>query len=210
MSHLRLPTRAPQPGGSYIFRPNGTALSLSSLVGGGNGSSSGNFSLPRVSVVRGLVVSEVHLFWTDWASAAVRIYHGQGPFAEVSQQPSTATDACAPGGQCCREPPRPSALGSAASSSSIRLSSRRFASQVAWTAGPIPIDDHLGKSLVLRVSTNASSGGQLWTDSNGREMVLRRRDARRAPEEEEERSLQRVARAAGGRMRRAHLRWVDP
>lgn len=56
--------------------------------------------------------------------------------------------------------------------------------QVAWTAGPIPIDDGLaGKSVVLRLSTNVSSAGQLWTDSNGREMILRRRDARRAQSE---------------------------
>lgn len=111
----------PQAGGAYIFRPNGTALPLPGRFG----------TRPKLSVVRGPIVSEVRMVWADWASAVVRVYSGQGPHAEV-----------------------------------------------AWTAGPVPIEDGLGKSLVLRLSADMRTGGKFWTDSNAREMVPRERDSR--------------------------------
>lgn len=50
--------------------------------------------------------------------------------------------------------------------------------EVEWTAGPIPIDDKRGKELVVRYASNVSSGDTFYTDSNGREMLERRRDFR--------------------------------
>lgn len=45
--------------------------------------------------------------------------------------------------------------------------------EVSWTAGPIDINDGLGKELVLKYTTYLSSGSTFYTDSNGREMQKR-------------------------------------
>lgn len=50
--------------------------------------------------------------------------------------------------------------------------------EVEWTAGPIPIEDGMGKEVVLRYSTNLSSGDSFLTDSNGRELLQRKLDFR--------------------------------
>lgn len=47
-----------------------------------------------------------------------------------------------------------------------------------WTVGPIPGGDNLGKEVVLRISTDLATGGVLYTDSNGREMLRRDRNLR--------------------------------
>jgi len=49
--------------------------------------------------------------------------------------------------------------------------------EIEWTVGPVPIDDALGKEVVSRFSTNVSSNGYFLTDSNGRDMLERRRCA---------------------------------
>lgn len=51
--------------------------------------------------------------------------------------------------------------------------------ELDWTVGPIPIKDGVGREVVLRVGADRiASGGVWWTDANGREMVLRRRNWR--------------------------------
>ncbi|KAF6264318.1 hypothetical protein COO60DRAFT_1634484 [Scenedesmus sp. NREL 46B-D3] len=42
-----------------------------------------------------------------------------------------------------------------------------------WTVGPVPADG-VGKEIIVRASTDLQSGGFLFTDSNGREMLTRR------------------------------------
>lgn len=52
--------------------------------------------------------------------------------------------------------------------------------EIEWTVGPIPIDDHQGKEVILRFDTNKAikSNGRWYTDSNGLEFVERVRNYR--------------------------------
>ena len=64
-------------------------------------------------------------------------------------------------------------------SQTIRLDNTIDAVQVEWTVGPIPIEDRWGKEVVVRYKAQGiHSEGQFFTDSNGRESVLRVRDER--------------------------------
>lgn len=47
-----------------------------------------------------------------------------------------------------------------------------------WLVGPIPIEDDIGKEIVSRFTTDVNNNGVFYTDSNGREMIRRKRDAR--------------------------------
>lgn len=47
-----------------------------------------------------------------------------------------------------------------------------------WLVGPIPIDDDVGKEIVSRFTTDINNDGVFFTDSNGREMIRRKRDTR--------------------------------
>ncbi|KAH8389461.1 hypothetical protein KR200_005988, partial [Drosophila serrata] len=47
-----------------------------------------------------------------------------------------------------------------------------------WLVGPIPIDDVAGKEIVTRFTSEISSNGMFYTDSNGREMLERERNQR--------------------------------
>ena len=52
--------------------------------------------------------------------------------------------------------------------------------EVSWTVGPIPVaGDFIGKEVITRVCNRAiRSNGTFYTDSNGRQMMERRRDER--------------------------------
>ena len=50
--------------------------------------------------------------------------------------------------------------------------------EVAWTVGPIPVDDNVGKEIIIRYDTNIQSQSKYYTDANGREVLLRTRDFR--------------------------------
>jgi lysosomal alpha-mannosidase len=63
-------------------------------------------------------------------------------------------------------------------SQEITLHDDSKAVEVQWTVGPIPIDDNVGKEIILRYDTNIQSSGKFYTDSNGREVLERRRDYR--------------------------------
>ncbi|XP_017767636.1 PREDICTED: lysosomal alpha-mannosidase-like isoform X2 [Eufriesea mexicana] len=47
-----------------------------------------------------------------------------------------------------------------------------------WLVGPIPVEDKIGKEIVTRYSSNLNSSGEFYTDSNGREMLKRKRNYR--------------------------------
>jgi lysosomal alpha-mannosidase len=50
--------------------------------------------------------------------------------------------------------------------------------EVEWTVGPIPINDHIGKEIILRYDTDIQSQSKFYTDANGREVLERTRDHR--------------------------------
>ena len=47
-----------------------------------------------------------------------------------------------------------------------------------WSVGPIPIDDNIGKDVILRYDTDIASAAKYYTDANGREVLERIRDYR--------------------------------
>ncbi|XP_044592334.1 lysosomal alpha-mannosidase isoform X2 [Cotesia glomerata] len=47
-----------------------------------------------------------------------------------------------------------------------------------WVVGPIPIDDSIGREIVTKYKSNLQSDGTFYTDSNGREMIKRKRNYR--------------------------------
>jgi len=51
---------------------------------------------------------------------------------------------------------------------------------IDYTIGPIPIDDGKGKELVTRFISNIANNGTFYTDSNGREFLLRQRSKRQS------------------------------
>ena len=47
-----------------------------------------------------------------------------------------------------------------------------------WQVGPIPVDDGVGKEVILKFDSDLKSESIFYTDSNGREMIRRERDYR--------------------------------
>lgn len=47
-----------------------------------------------------------------------------------------------------------------------------------WLVGAIPVDDKIGKEIITRFDTDIKSNGVFYTDSNGREVLQRRRNHR--------------------------------
>jgi lysosomal alpha-mannosidase len=50
--------------------------------------------------------------------------------------------------------------------------------EVEWTVGPIPVNDNIGKEIILRYDTDIVSQSKFYTDANGREVLERTRDYR--------------------------------
>ncbi|XP_032939560.1 lysosomal alpha-mannosidase [Catharus ustulatus] len=50
--------------------------------------------------------------------------------------------------------------------------------ELEWTVGPLPVGDGLGKEVVSRFRTPLRTAGRFYTDSNGRQVLERRRDHR--------------------------------
>lgn len=63
-------------------------------------------------------------------------------------------------------------------SQEISLYNGGDAVEVEWTVGPIPIDDRIGKEIILRYDTDIQSQAKFYTDANGREVLERTRDYR--------------------------------
>ncbi|XP_061472674.1 lysosomal alpha-mannosidase isoform X1 [Rhineura floridana] len=60
----------------------------------------------------------------------------------------------------------------------VRLYAGQPYVELEWTVGPIPIRDGLGKEVISRFETNLQTAGRFYTDSNGREILERRRNYR--------------------------------
>jgi lysosomal alpha-mannosidase len=63
-------------------------------------------------------------------------------------------------------------------SQEVSLYRNQSAIEFEWTVGPIPINDNLGKEIIIRYSTDIESGSKYYTDANGREVLERIRDHR--------------------------------
>ncbi|CAF2976334.1 unnamed protein product [Rotaria socialis] len=50
--------------------------------------------------------------------------------------------------------------------------------EVEWTIGPIPVNDNIGKEIIIRYDTDIQSQAKYYTDANGREVLERIRDYR--------------------------------
>ncbi|KAM3656262.1 lysosomal alpha-mannosidase [Ammospiza maritima maritima] len=50
--------------------------------------------------------------------------------------------------------------------------------ELEWTVGPIPVGDGMGKEVISRFETPLRTAGRFYTDSNGRQVLERRRDYR--------------------------------
>ncbi|XP_032533211.1 lysosomal alpha-mannosidase isoform X1 [Chiroxiphia lanceolata] len=50
--------------------------------------------------------------------------------------------------------------------------------ELEWTLGPIPVGDGVGKELITHFQTPLATAGRFFTDSNGRQILERRRDYR--------------------------------
>ncbi|XP_013402708.1 lysosomal alpha-mannosidase [Lingula anatina] len=50
--------------------------------------------------------------------------------------------------------------------------------EMEWTVGPIPIDDNQGKEVISHFATDLKTNGIFYTDSNGREILQRKRNFR--------------------------------
>ncbi|NXU21039.1 MA2B1 mannosidase, partial [Pardalotus punctatus] len=50
--------------------------------------------------------------------------------------------------------------------------------ELEWTVGPIPVSDGMGKEIISRFETPLRTAGRFYTDSNGRQVLQRRRDWR--------------------------------
>jgi lysosomal alpha-mannosidase len=50
--------------------------------------------------------------------------------------------------------------------------------EIEWTVGPIPINDNMGKEIIMRYDTDIQSQSKYYTDANGREVLERTRDYR--------------------------------
>ncbi|XP_066563843.1 lysosomal alpha-mannosidase isoform X2 [Amia ocellicauda] len=60
----------------------------------------------------------------------------------------------------------------------VRLPRGGHQLELEWTVGPIPVGDGLGKEVISRFDSDINSSGLFYTDSNGREILERRRDFR--------------------------------
>ncbi|KAM8880161.1 lysosomal alpha-mannosidase isoform 2-T2 [Spinachia spinachia] len=60
----------------------------------------------------------------------------------------------------------------------VRLHGDSRALELEWTVGPLPIQDNLGKEVITRLDTSINTAEYFYTDSNGREMLQRKKDFR--------------------------------
>ncbi|CAF1141929.1 unnamed protein product [Rotaria sordida] len=50
--------------------------------------------------------------------------------------------------------------------------------EIEWIVGPIPVDDNIGKEIIIRYNTDIKSEKKYYTDANGRQVLERIRDYR--------------------------------
>jgi lysosomal alpha-mannosidase len=63
-------------------------------------------------------------------------------------------------------------------SQEIRVYATSRTVEVEWIVGPIPIEDNIGKEIIMRYDTDIQNNGIFYTDANGREVLERKRDYR--------------------------------
>ncbi|CAF4699968.1 unnamed protein product [Rotaria socialis] len=63
-------------------------------------------------------------------------------------------------------------------SQEVNLFQGSAAVEFEWTIGPIPIDDYIGKEIIVRYDTDIQSKSTYYTDANGREVLERKVDYR--------------------------------
>jgi len=63
-------------------------------------------------------------------------------------------------------------------SQEIRIYNGTQIVEIDWIVGPIPIDDNIGKEIIMRYDTDLSSNGSFYTDANGRQALERKRNYR--------------------------------
>ncbi|KAK7789693.1 hypothetical protein R5R35_011514 [Gryllus longicercus] len=60
----------------------------------------------------------------------------------------------------------------------VRIYTDEQHTEVEWLVGPLPIKDGVGKEVIVKYMSELSSKGKFYTDSNGRELLERTRNAR--------------------------------
>ncbi|XP_012160548.1 lysosomal alpha-mannosidase isoform X1 [Ceratitis capitata] len=60
----------------------------------------------------------------------------------------------------------------------VRVYRQQRHAEFEWLVGPIPVDDGKGKEIVSRFNSDIINADIFYTDSNGREMIKRKRDHR--------------------------------
>ncbi|NXE85545.1 MA2B1 mannosidase, partial [Cochlearius cochlearius] len=60
----------------------------------------------------------------------------------------------------------------------VRLHAGQPYVELEWTVGPIPVEDGWGKEIISRFETTLQTNARFYTDSNGRQILERRRDYR--------------------------------
>ncbi|NXL54772.1 MA2B1 mannosidase, partial [Podilymbus podiceps] len=60
----------------------------------------------------------------------------------------------------------------------VRLRAGQPYLELEWTVGPIPVEDGWGKEIISRFETTLQTDARFYTDSNGRQVLERRRDYR--------------------------------
>lgn len=60
----------------------------------------------------------------------------------------------------------------------VRIYKNESYAEFQWLVGPVPVDDWIGREIITRFDTDIPSNGIFYTDSNGREMVKRKRNHR--------------------------------
>ncbi|XP_031623847.1 lysosomal alpha-mannosidase-like isoform X1 [Contarinia nasturtii] len=60
----------------------------------------------------------------------------------------------------------------------IRIYKNENYAEFQWLVGPIPVDDKIGREIIMRFDTDIKSNGIFYSDSNGREMLKRVRNHR--------------------------------
>ena len=157
------------PSGAYIFRPTPPDIigSSASASSSSTSSSSAAAQPPRSyrRVFRDAVVGPV--------LAEVR-----QDFVDVIDDDGDGDDECQ--GKDCPAPSPRGGSGGGSASVDVAVWSGSPDAHVSWSAGPLPSSPHSsgGTEVVIVYSTPLQTNGELLTDSNGRRLLRRRRDAR--------------------------------
>lgn len=60
----------------------------------------------------------------------------------------------------------------------VRIYKNENYAEFQWLVGPIPVEGNVSREIITRFDTDIESNGIFYTDSNGREMLKRKRNHR--------------------------------